>query len=834
MASTYSELKIELVGTGEQAGTWGDTTNTNLGTALGEAITGSADVTFASADVNLTLTDTNTAQTARNLRLNLVGTAGGSSRYLYLSSGCNIEKFYLVNNGLDNAVIVQNKIGGTASGSTVVVPAGKSMFIYNTGTNVVDAATHFTAVSLTTPLAVTSGGTGGTTSTGSGAVVLATSPTLATPTLTAPVLGTPTSGNFSTGTFTWPTFNQSTTGNALTATSAVTATNLAGGLAFRIPYQTGAGVTAFTGTPTDNTYLKYNTSGGFTWATIGGGTAFSLTMNNGGAGDVSGSTFDGNAARTISYNTIGASPLAGSTSLTTTGTVTTGTWSGSFGAVSGANLTNLNASNLASGTVAVARLGTGTPSSSTYLRGDGTWATVSAATANALTMNNSGTGAASGTTFDGSVARVISHNTIGASPLAGSTSITTLGTITTGTWNGTTIATARGGTGLTSFTSGGAVYATSTSALTTGTLPVASGGTGTASSINYGFKNRLINGNISVVQRLPFGSTDISTSEANPWLADRWQLQTSSLTGKFSGGRNFVTSTVPAGFNYNMGVQASANYTPAAGESFDITQVIEGFNIQDLDWGLSSAQAVTLSFYVRASVAGTYAGAIRNDTKDMSYVFTYTVSAGNTWEPKTVTIPGPTSGAWQQGLNGGMIVSFSLGSYSTFQTASPNTWLSTGNYVTTTTATKIVTTLGRTISFTGIQLERGSTATDFDARSIGTEITLCQRYFQAMGAFAAYDLFAPGVATSSTAGNIYYQPPTPLRTTPTVNLTNGVLFKMSTGSSFAVTLGAAKYAANLSGPVSIAFVTTGQTAGVPVEISDSGSGSGYIWLTAEY
>ena len=87
MASTYSTLKVELIGTGEQTGTWGTTTNDNLSVALGEAITGSADVAFSSADVTVTLTDTNGAQTARNLRLNLTGTSGGV-RNLILGSGC--------------------------------------------------------------------------------------------------------------------------------------------------------------------------------------------------------------------------------------------------------------------------------------------------------------------------------------------------------------------------------------------------------------------------------------------------------------------------------------------------------------------------------------------------------------------------------------------------------------------------------------------------------------------------------------------------------------------------------------------------------------------------
>ena len=133
MASTYSDLKIELIGTGEQTGTWGTTTNNNFSIAIGEAITGSADVAFSSADVTLTLTDTNAAQAARNLRLNLTGTSGGA-RNLILGSGCQIEKLYLINNGLADAVTVKNT-GGTG----IAVPAGKTMFVYNNGTNVVEA-----------------------------------------------------------------------------------------------------------------------------------------------------------------------------------------------------------------------------------------------------------------------------------------------------------------------------------------------------------------------------------------------------------------------------------------------------------------------------------------------------------------------------------------------------------------------------------------------------------------------------------------------------------------------------------------------------------------------
>jgi hypothetical protein len=156
MASTYSSLKIQLMGTGENSGTWGTITNTNLGTAIEEAITGSADVTFSSGTVTLTLTDTNSTQTARNLRLNLTGTSGGAQNLIVPA----IEKVYLINNGCADAITVKN-----TTGTGIVVPAGKTMWVYNNGTNVVDAVTHLTSLTLGTVLPIASGGTGTNTTT---------------------------------------------------------------------------------------------------------------------------------------------------------------------------------------------------------------------------------------------------------------------------------------------------------------------------------------------------------------------------------------------------------------------------------------------------------------------------------------------------------------------------------------------------------------------------------------------------------------------------------------------------------------------------------------------
>ena len=151
MASTYSNLKIQLMATGENSTTWGTVTNTNLGTAIEEAITGSADVTFSSANVTLTLTNTNSSQTARNFRLNLTGTTGGA-RDLIVPA---IEKVYIVNNGCADTVTI--KVTGQTG---IAVPSGKTMFVFNNGTDCVNAITHLTSLTLASALPVASGGTG--------------------------------------------------------------------------------------------------------------------------------------------------------------------------------------------------------------------------------------------------------------------------------------------------------------------------------------------------------------------------------------------------------------------------------------------------------------------------------------------------------------------------------------------------------------------------------------------------------------------------------------------------------------------------------------------------
>lgn len=287
MASTYSDLKIELIGTGEQSGTWGTTTNTNLGTALGEAITGSADVSFSSADVTVTLTDSNAAQTARNLRLNLTGTTGGA-RNLILGSGCQIEKLYLINNGTADTITVKN-----TTGTGIAVPAGKSMFVFNNGTNVVDAVTHLTSLTLGTDLAVADGGTGISSGTSGGILYFSASGTLASSGVLASnaiVLGggagtTPATTTTGTGVVTAVGNAVNTTGGLVTqsGTLASSAILLGGGASTAITSTTtGTGVVTAVGNAVNTTGGLVTQSGTLTANNIllGGGASTAITSSS--------------------------------------------------------------------------------------------------------------------------------------------------------------------------------------------------------------------------------------------------------------------------------------------------------------------------------------------------------------------------------------------------------------------------------------------------------------------------------------------------------------------------------------------------------------------------
>jgi hypothetical protein len=200
--------------------------------------------------------------------------------------------------------------------------------------------------------------------------------------------------------------------------------------------------------------------------------------------------------------------------------------------------------------------------------------------------------------------------------------------------------------------------------------------------------------------------------------------------------------TPPAGFTNYLGVTSSSAYSVVSSDYFAIRQQIEGYNFADLNFGTASATTFTISFWVRSSLTGTFGGAFENDDNNRSYPFTYTISSANTWEQKTVTIAGDTTGTWYKTTACGGKVLFSLGMGSTYS-GTAGAWAS-ADYRSATGATSVVGTNGATFYITGVQLEKGSTATSFDYRPYGTELALCQRY--------ASSTFPQGTAWAQNAG----------------------------------------------------------------------------------
>ena len=279
----------------------------------------------------------------------------------------------------------------------------------------------------------------------------------------------------------------------------------------------------------------------------------------------------------------------------------------------------------------------------------------------------------------------------------------------------------------------------------TGVLPEANGGTGSSAG-NAMFKNRIINGAMVIDQRNAGASVTPTTGQ---YLVDRFQVILTQAS-KFTAQQNAGAVTPPAGFIKYQGITSSSAYSVLAADYFVLRQTIEGLNTADLAWGTASAATVTLSFWVRSSLTGTFGGSLQNDSSNRSYPFTYTISAANTWEQKSVTIAGDTSGTWLTTNAGGISLGFGLGVGSTFS-GTAGAWAAS-NFLSATGATSVVGTSSATFYITGVQLEKGSTATSFDYRPYGTELALCQRYYYRVGPSLGNDVNLPfsGFASSTT------------------------------------------------------------------------------------
>lgn len=241
----------------------------------------------------------------------------------------------------------------------------------------------------------------------------------------------------------------------------------------------------------------------------------------------------------------------------------------------------------------------------------------------------------------------------------------------------------------------------------------------------YQFKNRIINGAMMIDQRN--AGAAVTANNSGVYGVDRF------LTEAYGGGTlSAQRSTVaPAGFVNSLLITVTGTDTSlGTSDDYEVNQKIEGFNVADLGWGTANAQPVTLSFWVRSSVTGTYSVGFQNADASRSYVATYTINNANTLEQKSITVSGDTSGTWNTGNGTGLFIRWCLATGTGRVASAANTWESANRIAISATANPIMGTNGATFYITGVQLEKGSTATSFDYRPYGTELALCQRYFQ--------------------------------------------------------------------------------------------------------
>jgi len=377
---------------------------------------------------------------------------------------------------------------------------------------------------------------------------------------------------------------------------------------------------------------------------------------------------------------------------------------------------------------------------------------------------------------------------------------------------------------------GGAVTATSlavSGATTTTSLAVNSNNISAVNSL--GFRNRIINGDMRIDQRYAGASV---TPATDTYTLDRWGYAASQAS-KFTVQQNAAAVTPPAGFTNYLGATVASAVTIGASDFFWIQQFIEGYNIADLGWGSANAQTVTLSFWVRSSLTGTFGGAVQNSANNRSYPFTFTISAANTWEFETVTIPGDTTGTWLTTNGKGIRLSFGLGVGSD-RAGTAGAWAA-ANYASATGAVSVVGTGSATFYVTGVQLEAGSVATPFERLDYGRELIMCQRYYYRQSASTAFAFFLNGFNNSTTRLFGIFIFPQLMRTTPVLETTGTasnyqVLYSGSSAACTGISLDG--QTTNFSAFV-IADVASGLTAGQGAILRANNTTSAYLGYSSE-
>jgi len=280
---------------------------------------------------------------------------------------------------------------------------------------------------------------------------------------------------------------------------------------------------------------------------------------------------------------------------------------------------------------------------------------------------------------------------------------------------------------------------------------------------SLGFRNRIINGDMRIDQRNAGASV---TPTNGQYTLDRWSAINGGVSSKFSVQQNAGSVTPPTGFSNYLGVTSLSAYSISSSDRFYISHAIEGFNSADLAWGTASAKTITISFWVRSSLTGTFGGAVQNNNQNRSYPFTFTISSANTWEYETVTIAGDTTGTWVGSTNGtGLLLYFGLGVGSTYS-GTAGAWAG-ADYRSATGAVSLVGTNGATLYVTGVQLEVGSVATPFERRDYGRELAMCQRYFVLCASATNEPLGLASLNTTTSVAFSFFAPVT-MRTAPTI------------------------------------------------------------------
>jgi hypothetical protein len=342
-------------------------------------------------------------------------------------------------------------------------------------------------------------------------------------------------------------------------------------------------------------------------------------------------------------------------------------------------------------------------------------------------------------------------------------------------------------------------------------------------------KNRIINGNMVIDQRNAGAAVTASTGT---YTLDRWRAY-SSQASKFTVQQNAGSVTPPVGFTNYLGVTSSSAYSSGASDLFILQQLIEGFNTADLNFGTANAKSVTLSFWVYSSLTGTFSGSVMNSAANRSYPYAYTISAANTWEYKTITVAGDTTGTWVGATNGlGIRLNWNLGSGSS-NLGTAGAWAGSEVYGSTG-SVSVVGTSGATFYLTGVQLEVGTQATTFTTAggSYGAELALCQRYCYVLGGSAVYESVGYGVAIGSTVVQVLAWTPVEMRVVPSsTQIGTWQVSNASAGFSGS----ALGIQSGLSGKQSIALgiTTSGVTGGALYRIEAANSTASKLILSSE-